>query len=162
ERPLWNESFAVPGRIDAGAYTARRPYSWNWDGINPTVNVPAALNGKPISVYYGVPAIFKSDGTLLTSTIGGVVTAFLTPLALLKLEFEQSFGSGAEYGTHTDQQIVQDWIAGLGSIRFDLGPANAMPNLNFETIGAFTQWPNGDADVADVITDVLLSGPVRL
>lgn len=151
-RPLWNESFPVPGRIDAGAYTARRPYSWNWDGVNPTVHIPAALNGKPVTVYYGTPVIFKSDGTFFTNS--------LTPLAVLNLEFEQEFASGAEYGAHTDQQIQQDWVSGVGSTRFDLSMANAMPNLNLETIGAFTQWPNGDADVADVIADIIASGPV--
>lgn len=152
DHPLWNESFPVPGRIDAGAYTARRPYSFNWNGSSPTVNVPAALNGLPITVYYGVPAIFKSDGTFFSDTI--------TPLQLLNLEFEQEFASGSEYGAHTDQQIIQPWCAGLGSVRFDLGSANAMPNLNCETIGAFTQWSSGDADVADVITDIITSGPV--
>lgn len=152
DRPLWNAGFAVPGRIDSGAYRARDPYTWWWDGSSAAVNFPPALNGKPITVYYGVPAIFKSDGSFFSST--------LTPLALLNLEFEQDFASGAEYGIHTDQQIIQPWCCGLGSVRFDLSMANAMPNLNMEVIGAFTQWPNGDADVADVIADIVASGPV--
>lgn len=152
DRPLWNARFAVPGRIDAGAYHARDPYTWWWDGVHATVNFPSALNGKAVTVYYGIPAIFKSDGSLFSAT--------LTPLALLNLEFEQEFASGAEYAAHTDQQIIQRWCSGLGSVRFDLGMANAMPSLNCETIGAFTQWPNGDADVADVIADIVASGPV--
>lgn len=153
ERPLWNERFPVPGRIDAGAYTARRPYSWNWNGSSPTVNVPAALNGFPITVYYGTPVIFKSDGTFFSDT--------LTPLALLNLQFEEIFASGTEYGTkYAAQQIQQNWVAGVGSPKFDLSVANAMPNMNLETIGAFTQWPSGDADVQDVITDLVSSGPV--
>lgn len=152
-RPLWNASFAVPGRIDSGAFRARDPYTWWWDNVNPTVHFPLALNGKPVTVYYGTPVIFKSDGTFFSNSF--------TPLALLNLEFEQEFASGAEYGSHTDQQIQQDWCAGVGSTRFDLSIANAMPNLNLETIGAFTQWPNGDADVADVIADIVASGPVK-
>ena len=152
ERPLWNESFPVPGRIDAGAYTARRPYSWNWNGVTPTVNIPTALNGLPVTVYYATPVIFKSDGTFFSDTI--------TPLELMNLEFEQVFASGAEYVNHPTEQLQQNWCAGLGSVAFDLGVGNAMPNLNLETIGAFTQWPSGDADVADVITDIVSSGPV--
>ena len=79
---------------------------------------------------------------------------------MLNLEFEQAMGSGAEYANHPEQQVVQSWCAGLGSTQFDLSMANAMPNLNLETIGAFTQWPNGDADVADIVADIVASGPV--
>jgi hypothetical protein len=152
DRPLWNATFGVPGRVDAGAFRARDPYTWWWDGVNPTVNVPAALEGMPVTVYYGVPAIFKSDGSFYSST--------LTPLEVLNLEFEQEFASGAEYTNHPDQQIKQSWVCGLGSTRFDLGTANAIPQLNLETIGTFTQWPNGDADVADIVADIVASGPV--
>lgn len=152
DRPLWNAAFGVPGRIDSGAYRARDPYTWWWNGSSATANFPTALNGKPVTVYYGVPAIFKSDGTFFSAT--------LTPLEVLNLEFEPDFASGAEYVNHPDQRIQQKWCCGLGSVRFDLGMANAMPNLNMETIGAFTQWPNGDADVADVLTDIVASGPV--
>lgn len=152
ERPLWNRTYGVPGRIDAGAYFARDPYSWWWDGSTAQISTPTALGGKPVTVYYGVPAIYKSDGTFFSST--------LTPLALLNLEFEQEMASGAEYASWPSQQIVQKWVSGVGSTRFDLGGANAMPSLNLETIGAFVQWPNGDCDVADVILDVFASGPV--
>jgi hypothetical protein len=152
ERPLWNKSFPVPGRVDAGAYAARDPYSFTWDGSSHSVSFPSALNGLPVTVYYGVPAIYKSDGTFYSSTI--------TPMALLNLEFEQVMGSGSEYSKHPSQQVVQSWASGVGSVQFDLGPANAMSNLNLETIGAFTQWPNGDCDVADIIKDIIYSGPV--
>jgi hypothetical protein len=152
ERPLWNSTFPVPGRVDAGAYAARDPYSFSWDGSSHSVNFPSALNGKPVTVHYGVPAIYKSDGSFYSSTI--------TPMALLNLEFEQVMGSGSEYTHHSDQQVVQSPFSGVGSIQFDLGPANAMSNLNLETIGAFTQWPNGDCDVADIIKDIIYSGPV--
>jgi hypothetical protein len=152
DRPLWNSSFPVPGRVDAGAYTARDPYSFSWDGVSNSVSFPSALNGYPVTVYYGVPAIYKSDGTFFSST--------LTPMALLNLEFEQVMGSGSEYSHHPDQQIVQSWASGIGSIQFDLGPGNAMANMNMETIGAFTQHPNGDCDVRDIIADIIYSGPV--
>ena len=33
--PCWNAAFPVPGRIDAGAYRARDPYTWWWDGASP-------------------------------------------------------------------------------------------------------------------------------
>jgi hypothetical protein len=152
ERPLWNKTFPVPGRVDAGAYAARDPYSFSWDGISASVSFPSALNGYPVTVYYGVPVIYKSDGTFFSST--------LTPMALLNLEFEQVMGSGSEYSKHPSQQVVQSWASGISSVQFDLGPANAMPNMNMETIGAFTQWPNGDCDVRDIITDIIYSGPV--
>ncbi len=152
ERPLWNAAFAVPGRLDSGAFRARDPYTWWWDGNTAVANFPAALNGLPVTVYYGVPAIYKSDDTFYSDR--------LTPLALLNLEFEPSFASGAEYANHSDQQIVQNWCAGLGSVQFDLGMANAMPNLNLECLGAFAQWPNGDCDVADIVADIVSSGPI--
>lgn len=152
DRPLWNASYGVPGRIDSGAYRARDPYTWWWDGISPVIHVPSALNGLPVVVYFGVPAIFKSDGTFYSGSI--------TPATLLNLEFEQILGIGSEYTNHEDQRVMQDWCAGLGSIQFDLSIANAMPNMNLEVLGAFAQWPNGDCDVADVVTDICYSGPV--
>lgn len=152
QRPLWNAAFAVPGRIDAGAYRARDPYTWWWDGSTAKAYFPAALEGLPVTVYYGVPAIFKSDGSFYSDTI--------TPLELMNLEFEPAFGSGSEYANHTDQQVAMSFCVGLGSGSLDLGVANSVPNLNLETIGAFTQWPNGDADVADIVADIVASGPV--
>jgi hypothetical protein len=154
ERPLWDAGYAVPGRIDAGAYRARDPYSWWWAGnhSDPTIYFPPGLEGLPITVYYGVPAIYKSDGTFGTSTD--------TPLQLLNLELEPAFASGAEYAAHPGQQLIQNWVTGLGSVRFDLGAANAMPNLNLETVGTFVLWPSGDCDPADIIIDILASGPV--
>lgn len=157
ERPLWNQSFPIPGRADSGAYTARTPYLWNWNGVSTigssvTVTFPSALNGKTVTVYYGVPAIFNSNGDFVSSEV--------TPLTVLNMEWEQTYGSGSEYANYVDQQLVQAWCCGLGSPTFDLGPSNAMPNLNFEFIGAFTYWPNGDCDVCDIATDILYSGPV--
>lgn len=152
DRPLWNKTYAVPGHINSGAYALRDPYSWTWDGSSASVTVDSSLNGFPITVYYGVPAIYKSDGSFYSSTI--------TPLALLNLEFEQEFGSGSEYTNYSSQRIQQSWVSGVGSIQFDLGPANAMPNMNMETIGCFVLWSNGDCDVRDIVTDILFSGPV--
>lgn len=150
--PLWNARWAVPGRVDAGAYRARDPYSWWWDGVNPTLYFSAALEGKPVTVYYGVPVIYKSDGTPANTTD--------TPLQLLNLEVEQAFASGAEYTDYPQQQIVQEWVAGLGSVSFDFGPGDAMPNMNLETVGMFALWPNGDCDVVDALVDIVMSGPV--
>jgi hypothetical protein len=154
ERPLWNAAFAVPGRIDLGAPHARDPYTWAWDGVTPAVTLPTALNGKAITVYYGTPVILRSDGTLFSATH--------TPLNVLNLQFEQILGSGSEYTNFIAQQILQNWAAGAGSVRFDLGVSNSMPNLNLECIGAFTQWPNGDCDVVDMIADIVASGPLFL
>jgi len=152
ERPLWNAAFAVPGRIDAGAYRARDPYTWWWDGVHAIAFFPAGLEGLPVTVYYGVPAIVRSDGSFFSSTH--------TPLEILNLEFERVLGSGSEYTNHPDQQVIQDWCSGVSSVRFDLGMANSLPNVNLEVIGTFTQWPNGDCDVADIIADIIASGPV--
>ena len=152
DRPLWNSRFAVPGRVDSEAFRARDPYSFHWDGYSAEVTFPADLEGYPVTVYYAVPVINKSNGNFYSSTI--------TPLALLNLEFENSCGSGSEYTNHPEQQVINKWCAGAGSTRFDFGASNAMPNLLLEAIGAFTCWPNGDCDVADVVTDIVLSGPV--
>lgn len=152
QRPLWHAAFAEPGNISAGAFRARDPYTWWWDGHTPTAYFPQDLNGKRCTVYYGVPMIHKSDGTFYTSSE--------TPLQLLNLEFERILGTGSEYTYYPDQQVKQSWVSGLGSLLFDLGMSNAIPNLNFECIGAFTQWPNGDCDVADVIKDIAFSGPI--
>jgi hypothetical protein len=160
ERPLWNETFPVPGRVDLNAYTARRPYSFRWDGSSPRIDVQPELEGMPVSVYYGTPAVLSRDATALGGD--GTVLTDKTPLQILNMEFEREMSSGTEYTNHPDQQVQQNWCCGLGSPIFDLGASNAIPNMLFETIGAFTQWPNGDADIADVITDVLVSGPVRI
>jgi hypothetical protein len=151
--PLWNQQFAVPGNIDpTTAFNARDPYSYAWDGADPIIAVPSALNGKTVTVYYGVPQILYSDGNFYSS--------HTTPLALLNLELELACGSGSEYATQPSQQVINTFCAGVGSVKFDLGAANAIPNLNLECIGAFTLWPNGDCDIADIITDLCMSGPV--
>lgn len=152
ERPLWNTTYAVPGRIDAGAYTARDPYSFTWDGVNPTITVPAALEGFPVTVYYGIPVILDSNGHLFSHT--------LTPLEILNLDFEREFATGAEYANHPDQQIEMTWVCGLGGVKFDLGTGNTVPQLNLEVLGTFAEWPNGDADIADIVADIIASGPV--
>ena len=157
ERPLWNTAFAVPGRVDPGAYHARDPYSFSWDGSTPTVSFPSALEGKPVTVYYGVPAILNSLGGTLSDPTQGTI---LTPLEIMNLEFERELASGTEYAGFDGQQVRQKWVSGLGSPQYDLGTANTPPSLNVEAIGSFTQWPNGDADVADIIADIVASGPV--
>ena len=156
ERPLWNQAFAEPGNIDpTTAFTARDPYSFAWNGIDPTITVPTALNGKTVTVYYATPQILKSNG--------GFYNRPTTPLQLLNMEFEFACGNGSEYGTRfAAQQIINNFCSGAGSVRLDLTAANAVQNYNFEVIGAFTCWPNGDCDVADVITDICMSGPVLL
>jgi len=157
ERPIWNSAFGVPGRIDPGAYSARDPYSWSWDGSTPTVNFPAGLEGKPVNVYYGIPAILNSLGGTLSDPTQGTI---LTPLEILNLEFEPSLASGTEYADFPGEQVQQQWVAGVGSPQYDLGTGNTPPSLNLEAVGTFTQWPNGDADVADVLADIVASGPV--
>jgi hypothetical protein len=151
ENPCWNAGYPVPGRIDAGAYRARDPYSY-WQAITgATVYFPAALIGKPVTVYYAVPQILKSDGSFYSATI--------TPLQLLGGELEPQCGEGAEYAAFTAQQIINAFCSGVGFTNMDLGASNAMPNVLLEAIGAFTLFANGDGEVADFIEDLVKSGP---
>jgi hypothetical protein len=153
-RPLWNSAFAVPGNINPTvAFNARDPYTFTWNGAT-GITVPAALNGLPVTVWYATPQIVKANGRFYSSTV--------TPLALLNMEMEFACGSGSEYVNHPAQQITNSFCSGVASVQFDLGAANAVPNLNLECMGAFTLWPNGDCDVADIITDICTSGPVLL
>lgn len=153
DRPLWNRGFSVPGVITPDGPTLRDPYSWSWDGTDPTVYFPTNdFDGYPVTVYYAIPVINNSDGSFYSSSI--------TPLALLALEFEPACGSGSEYTYYPAQQDINSWAVGVGSIQFDLGTANAMPNMQLEVVGTFTVWPNGDAHVCDVLTDVIMSGPI--
>jgi putative tail protein len=155
EQPLWNADYPVPGRIDAGAYRARDPYSY-WQAIDGSAKLyfPAALIGKPVTVYYAVPQILKSDGSFYSDDI--------TPSQLLNLELEPQFGEGAQYTQWPTQQIVNPFAAGMGCTDFDLGASNAVPNLLAETISAFTLFPNGDGDVVDFLTDLVKSGPTLI
>ena len=155
DRPLWNKAFPVPGIPDSSAYSARDPYSFSWDGTSSAITFPdSSLNGKPITVHYGVPIITKSDLTFYSSTI--------TPLTLLNLEFEPACGQGSEYTNFVSQQDINNWCAGVGSIKFDLGTSDALPNMELEVIGTMTVWANGDAYVADIITDIVTSGATPL
>ena len=82
------------------------------------------------------------------------------PMAEMNLEFEPYLACGSEYVNHPDQQIPYNWVSGLGSPKFDLGEANSFPEHSFEVGGAFELWPSGDCDSADIITDLIMSGPL--
>jgi len=110
-----------------------------------------------VTVYYGIPAILNSLGGTLSDPTQGTI---LTPLEILNLEFEPALASGTEYADFPGEQVQQRWVAGVGSPQYDLGTGNTPPSLNLEAVGTFTQWPNGDADVADVLADIVASGPV--
>ena len=147
--PLWNAACRQPDTSEATGNV----FIWQ-PGQGATVTFPAALNGATVTIYY------LMWGTVQYTTDQGTTSYTNNPLATMNLEFEPYLASGSEYVNHPDQQIPYNWVSGLGSPQFDLGEANSFPEHSFEVGGAFELWPSGDCDPADIITDLIMSGPL--
>jgi hypothetical protein len=152
QHPLWNDLWPLPNSV---AGTTRAPYTYRWQASSGTTVLidggASTWNGYQVVVVY-----YYDPGNNQTAQ------------AALNLQFEPYLASGSEYTNYTSQQVAYTAFAGIGSPKFDLGNANLFPTLSFECMGAFTgdgqtalgtQW---DVNPADIITDILMSGPITL
>jgi hypothetical protein len=147
--PLWNAAYRQPDTTP----TSGNVYTWQ-PSQGAVVTFPSALNGQPVTIYYAY-------WTKVAYTNDDNQTAYTDdPMAEMNLEFEPYLASGSEYVNHPDEQIPYNWVSGLGSPKFDLGEADSFPEHSFEVGGAFELWPSGDCDPADIITDLIMSGPL--
>jgi hypothetical protein len=157
--PLWNEFWPCP---DGSAGTTRRPYTYKWkpsDGNTVTI-ADASLAGKTVEVWV-VTQIGTSRATNLPSSpqyspTGGVGNADI--LTQLNLELERYLASGSEYASNPANKLPYNWVSGLGSTKFDMGNQPMFPQFQPEAQGAMDLWPEGGADPADIITDIVTSG----
>jgi hypothetical protein len=152
EIPLWNELFVGPDPTH-GSAARNYPYCYRWSPVyGATLYFDAdALAGSTVTVHYAQ----------LASSIG-----YQTPLAKNRLHFESVCGDGDEYtgnfqgggGPLSAQQIEYPMFAGAGSASIDLGSAGVIPQMQVEWQGKFGVYPDGDADFADMIENVIKSG----
>jgi hypothetical protein len=167
EVPCWNCLENGPDPTDESA-NRNSPFTYVWEppafGADPE-NVP----GVPPGSGQGAGAnIFLDRADVLAGTTVNVyyfaikpgVTKDESPLAFLRLFFENKLGSGNQY---TDaglpaQQIIYDQFAGVGSTEIDLGASGALPQLLFEVAGKWGIYPSGDGDFVDMIEDIFKSG----
>ena len=147
--PLWNAAYRQPDTTQASGNV----YSWQ-PSQGAVVNFPSAMNGATVTIYYA------AWGTVEYTNYTGTQQSTDDPLGAMNLEFEPYLAAGSEYVNHPDQQIPYNWVSGLGSPKFDLGEANSFPEHSYEVGGAFEFWPSGDCDPADIITDLIMSGPL--
>jgi hypothetical protein len=152
EIPLWNELFVGPDPTH-GSAARNYPYCYRWSPVyGATLYFDAdVLAGATVTVHYAQ----------LASSIG-----YQTPLAKNRLHFESVCGDGDEYtgnfqgggGPLSAQQIEYPMFAGAGSASIDLGSAGVIPQMQVEWQGKFGVYPDGDADFADMIENVIKSG----
>jgi len=149
QAPLWNAAYRNADTTQASGNV----YTWQ-PGQGAVVTFPSALNGQTVTIYY----VYWQRVQYTTNQ--GTSSYTTNPLATMNLEFEPYLASGSEYANYPSQQIPYNWVSGLGSPQFDLGEANSFPEHSFEVGGAFELWPSGDCDPADIITDLVMSGPL--
>jgi hypothetical protein len=167
EVPCWNAAFNGPDPCDTMAANYA-PYAYNWiPGSGPTITLPFFDFGDvvTVNVYY---AKTSPDAQAYAKSNSGSKNSTDIPIAANRLQWEPQLGDGSEFSGYTAQQIVYPFFAGMGSPDIDLGASGAIPNINAEIWGTFPVYPDpslntagGDADFADMIVDILCSGPAQ-
>lgn len=152
--PLFNDSFVGPNPSYPNSYRFA-PYTYRW---NPTYGN---------FVYFdAVENRFDNPLAGLTATVHYAQLTYVrgyiqSPLETLRLTFESELGNGPEFaGPLATQQIIYDEYCGLGSASMDCGSSAMIPTLQFEGMGSYTVYGNGDCDIPDIIEDIACSGPV--
>jgi hypothetical protein len=83
------------------------------------------------------------------------------PLSFIAYEFEPVLGSGNEYsGPQSGQQILYPELSGFGGVEVDLGASGTAPELDVEVQGLYSLTKSGQANPADMILDLILSGNI--
>jgi hypothetical protein len=124
--------------------TSRSPWQYTASGLS--IAVDSSLNGKKlvVRVAFRIPTS-SWDGNPLSAIPFG-------------MEFERQLGSGSEYVNHMDEQVIYDDCSGVGSERLDLGTGASYPQLGYEATGYHSLTADGDANPADAIYTIALSG----
>lgn len=119
------------------------PIGTDHGGANWSVEFPAAVTGT-ITVYWGATEANHDN-----------------PLTYIKYEFESELGSGNEYnGSLSSQQIIYPELSGCGGVQIDLGATGTAPELDVEPQGLYSLTNSGQANPADIILDLILSGNI--
>jgi hypothetical protein len=144
EVPAWNYAFARPGTYDP------LPYFIRWTpGSGATLYQDTGPSGATaINVYYA--RMLPGGDNISSADENGP-----TPLAALRLTFEDVLGNGPEFtSTFAAQKILYPHYAGVGSQNFDLGSSGLSPQMRLEILGSCPVYPSGDADFADMVADI--------
>lgn len=143
----------APGGFDWGSYGNQGSYS-----VDPTdphgapgtifsvanVNVNSSF---PVTVFYWYSLKSKR------------------PMAAAGLQAELTLGSGDafNYPGGGQFQVIYPEFSGMDGQNVDMGSSNTAPNDNVEALSLYAYSQNGDANPADAMLDVILSGnPVSL
>lgn len=166
EVPLVNSFILGPDPSQPASFR-RMPYCYRWNpNSGPTVYFEAAESGlgsgtwgKTIRVYYAAvsPINPASQGKSKKNTKGGTTT----PLGRVALTFEDELGNGPEFNDFESKRVVYPMFAGAGSDSYNCGASGTIDKVNVEVLGKFAIYPSGDADFADMIEDIVKSGPLQ-
>jgi hypothetical protein len=144
-RWLYN-SFWDPPEVFEPAYgiTSRAPWTYTASGL--VISVDPSLNGKTlvVRVAFRIPTS-SWDGNPLSAIPFG-------------MQFEQQLGSGSEYVNHPTEQVIYSDCSGVASDRLDLGSGASYPQLSYEATGYHSLTADGDANPADAILTIALTG----
>ena len=152
ELPLWNRAYSRPDPVHDYDYGATATHYYYWlPGSAPTIFFEHGANfsGQPLTFYYAQKLPHGNS-------VSGTTESGPTPLAALRLTFESELGTGPEYNTsaYRQQQILYPHYAGVGSANFDLGGSGVAPSIRLEMLGTYPVYPSGDADFADIVSDL--------
>lgn len=153
--PMWNAAFSGPDPTDPHNFR-RYPYLYRWvPGHTGTVYFDYAFNGLEgnVTIYYARADTLSLTGNKMTAPNRG-----LAPISRLNLSFEGVLGEGPEFDDFGGQQILYPQYAGVGSDAYDMGATQTMPNVWLEVLGSYPRYPNGDADYADMVEDIIKQG----
>jgi hypothetical protein len=140
---------------------AWRPGTWEFG--QPMCN--AAHCSFPIGTDHGNAEFSCTFPTAVSGTIrvyyGYTENNHDNPLTFIKYEFEAELGTGNEYaGEQSGQQITYPELSGVGGVQIDLGASGTAPELDLEATGLYSLNQNGQANPADIILDLILSGNI--
>lgn len=151
--PMWNLATAGPG-LDAGY--RNWPFCYYWQPGSPTMEIPA--------IALGALSAYSPDPNYLVFTVYYAQVATMdgwgkhTPIGFSSLAFERELGSGSEYASDPDEQVLYPPYAGLGSDYCDLGTERMVKSYRVDILGSYPLYPEGDCDFADIIEDIFRSG----
>lgn len=141
-------------------------------GLDFSVYPPPAYRVTSTPVPTDISLILAGHTPAVTVDSGHPVTVFYVyspkskpPLAQAKLVFESELGNGVAFSFSggSAYQVLYPEFSGISGKDVDLGTGNSAPNDNFEVQSLYAYAPSGDANPADAIMDVILSGnPVEI
>lgn len=133
------------------------PSGFDWAALAMETWSVATISGGTMSVFVGG----SNTGIIQPITITYFYQiASNPPLTAAGLQLERKLGSGNEFSFSggAQFQIQYPEFMGFAAQNLDMGTGNSAPNDNLEIISMYAYSPQGDANPADAMLDIILPG----